>query len=60
MEVGPGLCGLITDFACDAFSKLNLKPKVNLKSKDFDLLQRVALILTYGTSMNIRPAEQTL
>jgi hypothetical protein len=31
MEVGPGLCGLITDFACDAFSK------VNLKSKDFDL-----------------------
>ncbi len=25
MEVGPGLCGLITDFACDAFSKVTLR-----------------------------------
>ncbi len=32
MGVGPGLCGLFTNFACDAFSE------VDLKCKDCDLL----------------------
>jgi hypothetical protein len=47
MEVGPGLCGLITDFACDAFSK------VNLKSKDFDLLgPRSSISAMLGVRVN--------